>query len=246
MESRFNHDFSGVRVHTDNRADQSARAVNALAYTVGHDIVFSAGQYNPASTQGQRLMAHELTHVIQQSDGQLSRLQRAAVHTGRILDEGTCADLVAKSKWNCCDPDKGMERKGRKKDIDGKECPSEKFTPIFTCENTCEKALDKGCDDTDNWMAIPKSRFARRKCGQDLVICSGGNFTHGYIRDKSEIEAWEVSRAIPAALGIGPDFKGSIYADENDADFKKDKRCQTPAPPPPSKTGTPQTPKKSE
>jgi hypothetical protein len=66
MEPRFNHDFSGVRVHTDNRAAQSARAVNALAFTVGPNIVFSTEQYNPKTSHGQRLVAHELAHVVQQ------------------------------------------------------------------------------------------------------------------------------------------------------------------------------------
>jgi hypothetical protein len=66
MEPRFGRDFSGVRVHTDPRAAESAQAVNALAYTVGRDVVFGAGQYAPTSHAGQRLLAHELTHVVQQ------------------------------------------------------------------------------------------------------------------------------------------------------------------------------------
>jgi hypothetical protein len=67
MESRFNHDFSRVRVHTDASAAESARSVNALAYTVGHDVVFGAGQFAPNTSAGQRLTAHELAHTIQQS-----------------------------------------------------------------------------------------------------------------------------------------------------------------------------------
>jgi len=67
MESRFGHDFGKVRVHTDARAEESAQAVNALAYTVGRDIVFAAGQYAPGTTKGRRLLAHELTHVVQQT-----------------------------------------------------------------------------------------------------------------------------------------------------------------------------------
>ncbi len=67
MEPRFGHDFGRVQVHTDARAANSARAVNALAYTVGHDVVFAAGQYQPRSGQGRRLLAHELSHVVQQS-----------------------------------------------------------------------------------------------------------------------------------------------------------------------------------
>ncbi len=67
MEPRFGHDFQRVRVHTDGRATASAQAVGARAYTVGNDIVFGAGQYAPTTKQGRRLLAHELTHVVQQS-----------------------------------------------------------------------------------------------------------------------------------------------------------------------------------
>jgi hypothetical protein len=67
MDSRFGQDFSGVRVHTGARAAESARAVNALAYTVGRDVVFDAGQYQPQTNEGRGLLAHELTHVMQQS-----------------------------------------------------------------------------------------------------------------------------------------------------------------------------------
>lgn len=67
MESRFGRDFCRVRVHTDERAAGSAKAVEALAFTVGHDVVFGSGQYNPGTAEGRRLLAHELTHVVQQS-----------------------------------------------------------------------------------------------------------------------------------------------------------------------------------
>ena len=66
MEARFGHDFSRVRVHTDGKAAASAQAVNARAFTVGRDLVFGPGEYAPGSSQGQRLLAHELVHVIQQ------------------------------------------------------------------------------------------------------------------------------------------------------------------------------------
>jgi hypothetical protein len=66
MEARFGHDFSRVRVHTNGRAAESARALNANAYTVGRDVVFGEGRYEPASADGTRLLAHELTHVVQQ------------------------------------------------------------------------------------------------------------------------------------------------------------------------------------
>jgi hypothetical protein len=67
VEPRFGHDFSAVRLHADARAAESADAVGASAYTVGNDIVFNAGRYAPRSTAGRQLLAHELTHVVQQS-----------------------------------------------------------------------------------------------------------------------------------------------------------------------------------
>jgi hypothetical protein len=67
MEQRFGYDFSQVRVHADAAAEQSTREVNAHAYTVGRDIVFGAGRFAPATHDGRRLIAHELTHVVQQT-----------------------------------------------------------------------------------------------------------------------------------------------------------------------------------
>ena len=66
METRFGHDLSNVRIHTDDRAAESARSVDARAYTVGKDVVFAAGEYAPEKKEGKQLLAHELTHVIQQ------------------------------------------------------------------------------------------------------------------------------------------------------------------------------------
>lgn len=69
METRFGQDFSDVRVHTDTAAHDSAQAVNATAYTVGSHVVFQRDAYDPASDAGRHLLAHELTHVIQQRNG---------------------------------------------------------------------------------------------------------------------------------------------------------------------------------
>jgi hypothetical protein len=76
MQRRFGYDFSGVRIHADAQAAASARAVNALAYTVGRDVVFGAGRYQPDSPGGRRLLAHELAHVVQQRGG-AATLRRA-------------------------------------------------------------------------------------------------------------------------------------------------------------------------
>jgi hypothetical protein len=67
MEVGFGHDFSSVRIHTDSAAAGSSRAINANAYTIGQDIVFNDNKYSPGSSEGKKLIAHELTHVVQQS-----------------------------------------------------------------------------------------------------------------------------------------------------------------------------------
>ncbi len=69
MEPRFGHDFSRVRVHSDDQAAESARAVGANAYTARNHVAFGTGKYAPGTVGGHRLMAHELTHVVQQSSG---------------------------------------------------------------------------------------------------------------------------------------------------------------------------------
>jgi Domain of unknown function (DUF4157) len=69
MQTRLGHDFSDVRVHTDSKASDSAASVNAHAYTVGSNVVFQRDKYDPSSAAGKTMLAHELTHVIQQRSG---------------------------------------------------------------------------------------------------------------------------------------------------------------------------------
>ncbi|MEH2403436.1 eCIS core domain-containing protein [Nostoc sp.] len=76
MEQAFGADFSGVKVHTDGQSDQLNRSIQARAFTTGQDVFFRQGEYNPGSRGGQELLAHELTHVVQQNGGAVQRLQR--------------------------------------------------------------------------------------------------------------------------------------------------------------------------
>lgn len=76
FELRFGHDFSGVRIHTDENAAESARAVGARAYTVGPHIAFAASSFAPSTDHGRRLVAHELAHVVQQQGGRARAVQR--------------------------------------------------------------------------------------------------------------------------------------------------------------------------
>lgn len=88
MSSALGDAFSDVRVHTDPLADQLARSVQARAFTTGSDIYFAGGEYAPRSSAGQQLLAHELTHVVQ---------QRGAPTTGelRVSDPGDALEREA-------------------------------------------------------------------------------------------------------------------------------------------------------
>jgi hypothetical protein len=80
FEPKFGHDFSDVKIHTDAVAAKSAQSINALAYTTGNNIVFNSGQYSPETGSGKKLMAHELTHVVQQGGAvQAKTIQRDSI-----------------------------------------------------------------------------------------------------------------------------------------------------------------------
>ncbi|MEK6337411.1 MAG: DUF4157 domain-containing protein [Acidobacteriota bacterium] len=102
MEPRLGHDFSQVRVHTDTRAAESAGAVNALAYTVGRDVVFGAGQFAPSTIDGQRRLAHELTHVVQQrgaSSGMQGNLRVGAANDHAEQEAHRAEQVVSAQPW---------------------------------------------------------------------------------------------------------------------------------------------------
>jgi hypothetical protein len=99
FEPRFGHDFSQVRVHADGPAGRSAQQVNAHAYTVGHHVVFDEGRFSPGTNEGRQLLAHELTHVVQQSDavgsGVLQRqpARKSEAHYQKLVKQGRwCRD----------------------------------------------------------------------------------------------------------------------------------------------------------
>lgn len=90
FEARLGSDLESVRIHTDSRAAASARSIGALAYTVGRNVVFDSGRYDPDSNEGQRLLAHELAHVVQ---------QRAATAVPSRLEVGTSHDPAEREAW---------------------------------------------------------------------------------------------------------------------------------------------------
>jgi hypothetical protein len=91
-EHRFGQDFSEVRVHTGAAASRSARDVEALAYTVGHDVVFDSGAYRPDTPRGRHLLAHELAHVVQDSPGVVRRYRAASAFAFGERDTATLVE----------------------------------------------------------------------------------------------------------------------------------------------------------
>lgn len=91
FEPRFGYDFSGVRVHSDAKASELSHVVNAKAFTIGRDVVFGAGQYKPESAEGKSLLAHELTHVLQQGTSLTKAIQHQAGDANECAEKGPAA-----------------------------------------------------------------------------------------------------------------------------------------------------------
>ncbi len=103
FERRFGHDFGHVRVHTDAAAAESVRAVKALAYTVGRDMVFGQGQFAPQTPVGRRLLAHELAHTVQQREAAAPSLEKLDVSSPDDRQELE-AEAIADSVMSGADP----------------------------------------------------------------------------------------------------------------------------------------------
>jgi Domain of unknown function (DUF4157) len=102
MERRFGHDFGKVNIHADFRAGESARAIGAMAYTVRKDIVFGHKQYAPGTAEGMRLIAHELTHTIQQGPNSFAPLAVASPDNGEEKQaEASAAAILAGRSVDC-------------------------------------------------------------------------------------------------------------------------------------------------
>lgn len=112
MEPQFGQDFSAVRIHDDSRGAESARSINARAFTLGRDIVFGSGEYAPQTGSGKKLLAHELTHVVQQKKtASQGRVQRVGILEGlaRLFGGGTFSDEELKKYLDFLDKNDHIE-----------------------------------------------------------------------------------------------------------------------------------------
>jgi len=259
MGARFNFDFSGVRVHDDARAAESASAVSASAYTVGNHVVFGHGQYSPSTAVGQRLLAHELTHVVQQSDASVAGLARKRLPgteaNEHILNLGSAKSLACCDSFACVDDANGFDCKGLDcpKETGDSEAinneskqPGHKFSPRLKCESKTCKDFTPTYTDKVLVVAMPSGRRekGKDKCGQTLGVCAGGKSVEVTIGEYSNHNIWEASPGVSAKLGVDSDFRGSIYPTANDPAMKDDPNCQS-KPKPQPKTPPKKTKEKS-
>lgn len=162
LEPRFGEDFSDVHVHTGSRADEAARSVNATAFTVGTDVVFRSGAYRPGTDGGRRLLAHELTHVVQQRGARpRAKGHGDGVSAGRperapgLVRTGVAPSSIQRDckdgKWRFECDGCSMPEKYRDKVAD-KDNPTGHPDTVFGNESPtglCEENYTAPCDEHD-------------------------------------------------------------------------------------------------
>jgi hypothetical protein len=154
MEPRFGHDFSHVRVHTDVSAAESAGAVDALAYTTGHQLVFATGHYAPHTIAGRRLLAHELTHVIQQSRMPVQELggvhryeEEANVAADRLTNGEASVNLLSLPKFtghndHHAEPSVNWADRGRGRPVPQRQVNTRPQSPAEQAQNFGQATSD--------------------------------------------------------------------------------------------------------
>ena len=236
MEPRFGHDFSRVRVHNDARAAESARAVNARAYTVGEHVVFEAGAFTPASHTGQRLLAHELAHVVQQSNGrtavQHSSLAVSTPDDASEREADHVADAVMGGGLQTNDWASGGSVMLNRTIGDGHDLQSPRFAGDVVLE---------GCFDNERLLQFGSRGPAVEKLQQALVDAGFPLPVFG-VDGIFESETQGAVRDYQRAHGLGVDgIVGPITMGELDAQFSAGP-SPGPAPAPPAPAPTPPGP----
>ena len=178
FEPRFGHDFSRVRVHADGEAAMAARAVQARAYTFGHDIVFNRGEYVPHTSAGRRLLAHELAHVVQQG-GAPATIQRVENDnaTTPAQDQGPAGGSET-GFWDCLkwklmnEQERTQHCKARSAEFCEPTCTQfpEGSAKRLECTNCCWchvlDCLDSSCGEFPNIFADTGCKHSDPHCGK--------------------------------------------------------------------------------
>ena len=151
MERSFGTDFSAVRIHSDGAAAESARDVGAHAYTVGRDVVFGSGRYAPETSHGRRLLAHELTHVVQQSGGE--GYSGAGASTLRRAPDPYTTMSIAELEKRARDPAAALELRKRFEAMTPTELQRYTANPMAQSELAKRKVPYKGAAGQGNFSS---------------------------------------------------------------------------------------------
>jgi hypothetical protein len=161
FESSFGHDFSQVRLHTDAEAAKSAERLDALAYTVGSDVVFGDGQYAPETSVGKQLLAHELTHVVQQSAGEASGISEKLVvgEPGDIYEQEAdrvSGELMREESLSGPESGSGPTVQRQLRDDKGLALQLQKKEPAATAEPEEKEEEEEEDEEEATWDYDPK------------------------------------------------------------------------------------------
>jgi hypothetical protein len=218
FEPRFQHSFASVRVHAGSEAAQAAQRVRARAFTVGSDIVFGAGQYAPDTIGGRRLLAHELTHVIQQRDGRARHnvIQRALwLAYGAYRGSCDCSenlgnncahylsDALIRAGYGELDGGKGglyRRRNGRIVCKSGRPVRAKEMRDWFASKAIDTRTNEPEADIPDGYWAVYQERA---RDGQGHVLLhhhTGGSYSY---RGTGDYPTWrtQIHYSIPSAPG---------------------------------------------
>lgn len=191
MEPRFGHDFSKVRVHADAKAADSARAVNALAYTVGPNVVFGAGKYAPETTAGREILAHELTHTIQQAEG------RTGSGSSQMSDPNDTHEKQAEAQGARVAAGQGVTHVSRmsggtflQRQADAEQAPAK--TPPSPSTNDCDQAQ----------IAMLVSHLASARTWVDVAERKIADYANAFASTRHEAEPRDpaAAKVVRAAL----------------------------------------------
>jgi hypothetical protein len=208
FESRLGHNFRDVRVHNDSRADDSARAVSALAYTVGRDVVFASSQYAPDTIAGRQLLAHELTHVVQQSRSGRASVDRAAAEGGLTIgnsDDATEREAEHVSRLVTTGGERAAPRLASSGTIVRRACGPAQIGSVGACTGVSGEVVgdrflfDVNCDTPRTNTSPPEEdrirMFARTVAAGDTVEIHGFASAEG---DPAFNDALSCARAVRA------------------------------------------------
>ena len=233
LESRMGRDFGDVRVHTGTQADEAARSLNARAFTLGSDVVFRSGEYRPQTRSGKRLLAHELTHVVQQGgaapasasavgpvsgrskpstgtpgtkagSGEGDRVQRFTIKTGGPLQVPPTDEYVGV-------PDEERGRVEAARDIVKRIATNPDQYPrchrIFNRRCNTTNCLKDIYDQTELWRDTRDGVY-----GSDVDLGSFDEYDIGYTRSAYDIGKWTIAATMMhewahhIGIGHGGDF----------------------------------------